>query len=95
MAIFESQVTADYNDSGFKVYSLSLAMKLNVPKCQCSFTLLTPVRIVGGVISRSLSLTSTFEYSITRLRLYKMNLQSFKSATTESSKLVYYGFLEN
>ena len=30
-------------------------MKLNIPKCQCSFTLLTTVCIVGGVTSQSLS----------------------------------------
>ena len=38
------------------VFSLSLSMKVNIPKCQCRFTLLTTVCIVGGVTSRSLYL---------------------------------------
>ena len=50
-------VAADfYNDSGFNLYSLSLSMKLNIPKFQCSFTLLTTGCTVGGVTSRYFSL---------------------------------------
>ena len=45
---------ADYNDNRLNSYNLSLNMKLNIPKCQPSFTLLTSVFIVGGVTSRSL-----------------------------------------
>ena len=48
---------ADNNDNVFSLYSLSLSMKLNIPKCQCSFTLLTTVCIIGGVTSHSLSLS--------------------------------------
>ena len=54
--IFTFVVAASYNDSGFNLYNLSLSMKLNIPKCQCSFTLLTTVCSVGGVTSRFLSL---------------------------------------
>ena len=43
------------NENVFILYSVSLSIKLNIPKCQCSFTLLTTVCIVGGVTSRSLS----------------------------------------
>ena len=58
----------------------------NIPICQCSFKLLTTVCFVGGVTSCSRSL---LHKTIARLRLYKMNLQSFKLATTRNSKLVY------
>ena len=37
------------------MHSVSLSMKLNIPKFQCSFTLCTTACIVGGVTSRSLS----------------------------------------
>ena len=40
--IFEFAVAADNNDNGFNLYNLSLSTKLNIPKCQCSFTLLKP-----------------------------------------------------
>ena len=46
-SIFKFQVTADYNDNGFNLYSLCLNMKLYFPKCQCSFMLLTTVYILG------------------------------------------------
>ena len=52
----EFAVTADNNDNVFNLYILRLNMKLNIPKCQYSFTLLAIVCIVEGVISRSLSL---------------------------------------
>ena len=55
--IFEFAVTADYNDKGFNLYSLSLSMKLNIPKFQCSFALLTTVCIVEGVTFCSLTFT--------------------------------------
>ena len=51
--MFEFAVTAD-NGKVFNLYSLSLSMKLNIPKCQCSFTLLTTVCIVGGEIVASI-----------------------------------------
>ena len=51
---FPFVVAAFYNDSGLDLYSLSLTMMLNIPKCQFSFTLLTTACIVGGVTSRSL-----------------------------------------
>ena len=57
-------------------------MKLIIPKCQCSFTLLTTECIVGGVTSRFLSQAFWIFHNKTRLRLYKRNLQSFKSAAT-------------
>ena len=38
-ADLQLQISADYNDMGFNLYSFSLDMKLNIPKCQCSFTL--------------------------------------------------------
>ena len=43
------------NDSGLNLYSVSRTLKLDIPKCQCSFTLFTAVCIVGGVTSCSLS----------------------------------------
>ena len=47
-----------YNDSRFNLHSLSVSMKLSIPKCQSYFTLLTTVCIVnvGGVTARSLTL---------------------------------------
>ena len=53
--IFAFAIAAENNDDGLNLYSLSLTMKLNIPKYQCSFTLLTTVCIVGGVTSLSLS----------------------------------------
>ena len=64
-------------------------MKLNIPKCQCSFTLLRNVCIVEGETSCFLSQVFLNIYQKMRLRLYKMNLQSFKSAVTGNLKLVY------
>ena len=58
--IFAFAVAAFYNDSGLSLYSVSLIMKLNIPKFQCSFTLLTTTCIVGGVTSRSLSLSRKY-----------------------------------
>ena len=81
--IFAFVVAAFYNDSGLNLYSLSLnMMKLNIPKCQCSFTLPTTVCIVGGVTSRSLSQVFWINN--------KTRLQLLKSAVTRNSKLVYY-----
>ena len=37
LGLFDLAVAADNNDKGFNLYSLSLNMKLNVPKCQSSF----------------------------------------------------------
>ena len=48
-------VAADYNDNGLDLYSLSLNMELNIPKCQSSFALFKAVLIVEGVTFRSLS----------------------------------------
>ena len=62
--IFEFAVAADSNDNIFSFYSLSLGMKLNIPKCHCSFALLTTVYCLR-VTSRSLSLVFlnwTIEY---------------------------------
>ena len=55
LTIFEFAVTADSNDNVFNLYSLSQSMKLNIPKYQCSFTLLSIACIVGSGTSRSLS----------------------------------------
>ena len=59
--IFEFEVTADHYDNIFNLYSLSLNMKLYIPKCQCGFALYTTVCILGRVNSRSL-LQVFFEY---------------------------------
>ena len=47
--IFAFVVTGFYNNSQINLYSLSLSMKLTIPKCQRSFTLLTTVCIVGAL----------------------------------------------
>ena len=48
------------------------------------------LRIVGGVTSHFLSLVFWIFNNKTRLRLYKMSLQSFKSVATRNSKLICY-----
>ena len=68
-------------------------MKLNIRKCQCSFTLLTTACIAEGVTSRSLALIFLKFNNKTRLTLCKRNLQSFKSAATKNAKLVYCALL--
>ena len=50
---FAFLVAADLNDCKFLLHSVSLNMKLNIPKWQCSFTPLTTVCIVEGMTSRS------------------------------------------
>ena len=68
---------------------LSLSMILDILKCQCSFTLLTNVCIVGGVTSRSILQVFWIFNTKTRRRLFKMNMQLFQSAATGNSKLIY------
>ena len=64
----------------------------SIPKCQCSFTVLTTVCIVGFATSCALSRKYFWIFNNkTRLRLCKMNPQSFKSAVTpRNSKPGYY-----
>ena len=50
---FKLPLTTTTTDSVCTVFIASI--KLNVPKCQCSFTLFRTACIVGGVTSRFLS----------------------------------------
>ena len=52
---FRIAVTAFHNNSGLNLYIVSLTMKLNIPKFQCTFILFTSACIVGGMIFCSLS----------------------------------------
>ena len=77
------------------VYSI-ISMKLNIPKCQCSFTLLATVCIVVGVTS-FLVLSGKYFWIFSnnsRLRLHKMNPQSFRSTATGNSKLIYWNIFK-
>ena len=40
LTVFKFAIAADYSDKGLNLYCRSLDMKLNIPKCQNSFTLL-------------------------------------------------------
>ena len=55
IVFFRNPVAANFNDNGLSFYSLSLNMKLNIPKYQRSFTVQAAMCIVGGLTSRSLS----------------------------------------
>ena len=69
-----------YNDSGLNFYSLSLTMKLNIPKYQLSFTLLALCVLL------EVSQVFLIFNNKTRLRLYKTNHLIFKLAEIRNSK---------
>ena len=86
---FRIAVTAFYNDSGLDFYSVSLTMKLNIPKFQCNFTVFTTAYFVGGVTSRSLSKVLLNIYQQNEANTVKLSLLSLLKAATSDVKMVY------
>ena len=86
---FRIAVTAFYNDCGLNFYSVSLTMKLNIPKFQCNFTVFTTAYIVGGVTSRSLSKVLLNIYQQNEANTVKLSLLSLLKAATSDVKMVY------
>ena len=67
-------------------------MELNIRKCQCSFA---PLQLCVLLEVRLIALFHKYFWIFetkTKLSLYKMNLESFKSVATRNQKLVYYAW---